>query len=677
MRFPLRLSTHGPGRKLLAAAVIAVGAAGLAELGRQLPVVSIPLAKLDDLLYDSMYRLRKPEDRTNGPVVIVAVDQASLDELLNPKANKRKFGWPWPREIWGYIVGYLDRCGAREVVFDMVFTEPSAYGDDSLFAKRVNAAKVPVVFATKVMGRGKLSDFAPHDIARGTFGAVTPGDLKVVQREYDPLIEGFPSLASSAVGIARGSPIPLADRFLLHFYGPYMRPEGRQTFRYLKASAVFGAAAGQPTTLDPGIFRDKIVLIGTIAAGTYDAKASPLSDPYPGVEVQATAIENLLAGKRVKQVPEVWGVFATIFVAMLASIGIVAPRGAALKLAAAMASAGALFGCGAFLFLGQQIYWLPLAAPVAALAMATVGSFAWTYAVEDRERRLVLKAFSQYVSPQVVAEIARDYDSLKLGGEDREMTVMFTDIQGFTDLSEQLEVDKLSTLLNYYLGEMSSLVLATNGTLDKYIGDAIMSFWNAPLRQPDHAVLACRAALALVKREAEIQPDLQRLGAASMLTRIGINSGRMKVGNMGSPQKFNYSVLGDSVNLGSRLEGSNKLYGSRILIAQTTADQVRGHFVMRQLDLLQVKGKKIPMAVFELMAEGNVDGDLQFRVSAYETAFALYQKQKWDEAEAALEPLREKCPADEPAAALVRRIAYYRQHPPGDDWDGVYESKSK
>jgi len=323
------------------------------------------------------------------------------------------------------------------------------------------------------------------------------------------------------------------------------------------------------------------------------------------------------------------------------------------------------------------IHWLPMASPLIGLLLATLGAIAWSYLVEGRQRRLVVKALSQYVSPEVASQIDRDPGALKLSGERRTMTVMFTDIQGFTDLSERLDEHKLTDLLNYYLDEMSSIVLSTNGTLDKYIGDAIMSFWSAPIEQKDHALRACRAAIAMEIREREIQDTLNGMGASGLLTRIGINTGPMVFGNMGSKQKFNYSVLGDAVNLGSRLEGANKFYGSRILIAQPTAEFVRETIVLRKLDVLRVKGKLKPMPVFEVLAEAPGDNDLNFRVRHYEDAFEYYQQRRWSDALAEIELLLSRYPGDAPAGALRERIIGMAKNPPSTDWDGVYVAKGK
>ncbi|HXE52503.1 MAG TPA: adenylate/guanylate cyclase domain-containing protein, partial [Tepidisphaeraceae bacterium] len=555
MRIPLTIRAQSPVRKIIAAGVIALVSAGFAIAIAHLPGSRIAMGKLDNLLYDSLYRLRPVTDQTNGPVVIVAVDDNSLNQLSHQGIGKKSYGWPWPREFWGYMLPYFQKCGARAVAFDMLFSEPSVFnewsGDDGAFAGKVNGVKIPVIFGSLVQSDGRPGNFAPP-VKQPVFGAINVGD-DVVYRSYQPAVRGFTSLASQTA--ARTGGRPFSEPFLLHYYGPYRTRGGRHTFHYVSAANVLGASIGMKNTgVDPSMFKNKIVLIGAITIGTFDLKSSPLSAEYPGVEVQATAITNMLARQRVRAISLAWSAAAAFLAALAAAAGVMFPRRVWLKLLAAVITLLVLLAVAAKLFLGRQIDWLPLASPLAALLIATVGAFAWSYMTEGRQRRLVLKALSQYVSPAVAAEIDRDPSALKLGGERREMTVMFTDIQGFTDLSERLDEHKLTELLNFYLDEMSSLILANDGTLDKYIGDAIMSFWNAPIRQEEHAILACRAALALERREREIQPQLQQLGAIGLLTRIGINTGPMVFGNMGSRQKFNYSVLGDAVNLASRLE---------------------------------------------------------------------------------------------------------------------------
>ncbi len=684
MHIPVRLNPQHPARKVIAAVLIAAIATGVAYALRVLPGFSIAGAALDNTLYDAFYHLRKYGDRKDQPIVIVTSDEETVANL----ATKR-IRWPYPRILWGNAIKYLQQCGAKAVVFDIIFQEPSGF--DQEFGKMLDEARIPVVIGSMVDEHGKPAPFAPKVSKPPLLGAVNILNDKVI-REYKPAVGGTPSLAIRGAEAA-GVKIPAWAQkpFRLHYYGPTnLHAAGSSsspnapvdhTYRYVHAWSVFTAAQtparAAEVHAEPQLFRGKIVIIGATAAGQYDLKSSPLDSVYPGVEAQATAIDNLMSDQVVEPLSGLEGSACAIIASLLAAFGVIAPRRVLLKVVMAIVAAGLLVAAAIAGFVAYNIHWLPMAAPLVALLLATVGAFAFTYFVEDRQRRLVLKALTQYVSPEVAAEIEQNPDSLKLGGQRREMTVMFTDIQGFTDLSETMESEKLSELLNFYLGEMSALILANNGTLDKYIGDAIMSFWNAPVLQPDHSALACKAALAMRDREAEIQDQLRAMGAPNLLTRIGINTGPMVFGNMGSPQKFNYSVLGDSVNLGSRLEGANKFYGSRILVAETTAASLRDRFLFRQLDMLRVKGKQKPLAVFELLAEGQGEEFVRWRANQYELAFEMYRAQKWDEAESILALILRRDPNDGPASVLLKRVTTLRvDHPPAD-WDGVYVAKEK
>lgn len=316
-------------------------------------------------------------------------------------------------------------------------------------------------------------------------------------------------------------------------------------------------------------------------------------------------------------------------------------------------------------------------APLVAAVIAAFVAMAYSYFTEMRQRQFILKAFAQSVSKEVADEIARDPRKLGLGGARREMTVMFTDLANFTTLSEAVEVEKLASTLQYYLEEMSGVVLGENGTLDKYIGDAIMAFWNAPANQADHAVRACRTALEMRRREKVMQPAIMEMVGTEVYSRFGINSGPMVVGNMGSSYKFSYTVLGDSVNLAARLEGANKMYGTRIMLSESTAMIVRHLFTVRRVDLLRVKGKLKPMAVFELMGEGEVDSTTADLIARYESALAAYTLGEFSRAGEMLEKLARDFPEDGPTATLRVRVERLILHPPEEAWDGVYVAKEK
>ena len=332
----------------------------------------------------------------------------------------------------------------------------------------------------------------------------------------------------------------------------------------------------------------------------------------------------------------------------------------------------------AFLFLARDIRWMPPAAALTAAMLSAFVGLSYSYLTELRQRRFILKAFAQSVSKEVADEIAKDPRKLGLGGQRRDMTVIFTDLANFTALTESIKDEKLTAVLQFYLEEMSGVVLSINGTVDKYIGDAIMAFWNAPTDQLDHATRACRTALEMRRREAIIQPRLREMsGGVDVYSRIGINSGSMFVGNLGSTFKFSYTVIGDSVNLASRLEGANKLYGTRIMVSETTAAAVADRFHLRKLDLLRVKGKQQPIAVFELLGERIGDSQPPPYVGRYEAALALYQTAQFDRAWELLIALNKDFPDDGPTDTLLERVLDLRENPPGPDWDGVYVAKDK
>jgi adenylate cyclase len=330
----------------------------------------------------------------------------------------------------------------------------------------------------------------------------------------------------------------------------------------------------------------------------------------------------------------------------------------------------------AVLFRMDTIIWLPPVSPLIAVGLSVVLSLSWSYFAEDRQARFFLKALSQYLSPQVASELKANPAKLAISTEKGELTILFSDIVSFTDLSERLD-ERVGPLLNFYLDEMSQPVFANNGTLDKYIGDAIMSFWNAPLAQTDHAVRACKTAMAMQKRLAEIQPQLTELGAPGMAARIGINTGICAFGNMGSRAKFNYSVIGDACNFASRLEGVNKIYGTHALIGETTAKLVRDQFILRKIDVMRAKGKQRPLAIFELMGEGKPDSATASFIAQYELAFARYCARDWDAAERILLEILSANPLDGPSRTLLARVSLFRRDPPNEVWDGVFVALEK
>jgi len=424
------------------------------------------------------------------------------------------------------------------------------------------------------------------------------------------------------------------------------------------------------------VFKGKIVLIGATASGLLDIKESPVSSLFPGVEVHATAIDNLLTGDHVYLTPTALQILCALALSLFAAIGIVLPRSANVKVIVTAVAILIAIGLPVVLFQGQSIRFLPPAILLLTLAISTISGFIFSYQVEDRQRRFMVKALARYVSPRVADELAKDPSKLSLGGQSRTMTVMFTDAAGFTQLSETLSPDQVSKLMNFYLDELSSVILQADATLDKFIGDAIMCFWNAPLEQTDHALIACRVARAMQRRCDELQEEFKRLGAVKGLyMRVGVSTGPMVVGNMGSSQRFSYTVLGDAVNYASRLEGANKFFGTRILLAAATAEQVKGKLPMRRLDYVRVKGRHQAEFIYELLVSDDRER-LQF-AHDYEFAWALYEARKWDQAEKSLLEILANFGDDSMSKALLERVRTFRANPPVDDWDGSYNLLEK
>ena len=666
-------------RRIVAVLAIGFASAGTALLLGMIPGVSRAMQLADHVLYDTFYRARPAHPQESAPVVILGIDDRSLEEV----DRQLGFGWPWPRPSWAVIARYLQDAGARAMVLDVLLSERSANGtaDDDEFAASIDqVAQLPLVFARVARPDGQWGRFKPQIQRPVEFGGVDVSTERVY-RDFHPTRHGRPTLALAAVRAAGLSPKLAPDQpFLLHYYGPHRDAGGRPTFPTYMASRPILAQAGEVAGdlgIEPAHFRDKIVVVGSMAEGLQDIKAAPHDPRFPGCEVQATAILNLIRGDAVRPVPPIFLIFTAAGAATLASLGAIAPRQTWIKLLAAAVVISAVILVAQQLFLGQPIRWLAPAGPLLASVLALVGGMAWSHFVEDRRARVLFKALEQCLSHDVAVELERDPRRLAVGGRQLEMTVMFTDLAGFTALTEELK-EKIGPTLNYYLGEMTEQIHKVNGTLDKYIGDAIMTFWNAPLDQPEHARHACDAALAIQRREREIAPRMAELGAPDTLTRIGINSGQMFVGFTGSARKLNYTVIGDAVNLAARLEPANKLYGTQILVSEATAERCREWFLFRRVDLLQVKGKSEPIGVHELLGDAEAGaGPLGALCRRFEQAFELYRARKWDSAEALLLELAAQFPDDGPTKTLLGRVRAYRQSPPPPDWDGVFVATTK
>ncbi len=388
-------------------------------------------------------------------------------------------------------------------------------------------------------------------------------------------------------------PTDETGRVLIHYYGP------QQTFPTYSAVDVLH------DRIDPSAFRGKIVLLGATAVSIGDIRVTPYSPVFPGVEVRATAMQNLINNDFMQR-PR-W--MAVVDIVLLLGLGIglsfAFPR-TGVRLGAAILGGTFVILIAAALYLfDRQRIWLNVTYPSLLLLTLFVATTVLHYFRTEGEKRQIKGAFQHYVAATVVDEIMGKLDQLTLGGEKRELTVLFSDIRGFTTVSEHIPPEEMVGLLNVYLTRMTQKVFDNQGTLDKYIGDAIMAFYGAPIALEDHALRACRTALDMMKELMALHTDWVRDGKPLLDIGIGINTGPMIVGNMGSEERFDYTVIGDAVNLGSRLEHMNKTYGTNILLSEFTWHQVKDtDLALRQIDLARVRGRREPVAIYELMVPG-------------------------------------------------------------------------
>jgi adenylate cyclase len=296
---------------------------------------------------------------------------------------------------------------------------------------------------------------------------------------------------------------------------------------------------------------------------------------------------------------------------------------------------------------------------------------------EEKKKKEIRDAFSRYVAPSLVSDILRDPAKLVLGGEERRLTVFFSDIRGFTTISEGLTPQALVKLINDYLTPMTDIILKSGGTVDKYMGDAIMAFWGAPVWQEDHAIRAANTALEMMEKLRLMQAEWEKQGIPRLDIGIGLSTGRVTVGNMGSHMRFDYTVMGDSVNLGSRLEGLNKEYGTHIIVPKYTYEDIRQEFILRKLDHIRVKGKKVPIKIYELMGRKDAGDKLREAAGIFEEGLDAYMARDWDKAEARFRKTLGLIPDDGPSNAFLKRVAGMREADLPEDWDGVCVMKTK
>jgi adenylate cyclase len=689
-----------------------------------------PLHMLELRGIDARQQFRGPL-AVGDQVAIVGVDEKSLAE----------FGrWPWPRSRMAELITKLTKLGAAVIALDIVFAEPQPEDDPELakairdsgrvvlgyfidFAAPREQQSPPGLSSYNLLkpglgnspGQNRLST-APRivdnipEIAeaakRGGYFNMFPDDDGIFrrvplgirfmsegagQRILSPLsVEAIrrtqrnPMLGMSfddggvtGVTIA-GVPIPVDanGNFWLNYAGP------GHTFRHFSAADVIDGRIGGDA------LRDRIVLIGTTATGTYDIRATPFDPVSSGVEIHANLIEDVLRGRFIV-IPR-W--LASADVGLIILTGIVL----GLALTFFKGVGGGLFVLGVFAAYvgGTQFLFVRRGIPLSIVypTLSILSSFSavviFHYMTEVREKRRIRNAFNLYLEPSVARLVSEDPSRLRLHGEKKDLTVLFSDLRDFTTASEALDAESLVEFMNEYFGTMTEEIFKHGGLVDKYIGDAIMALWGAPLTIPDHAVKACQAALDMAGRLESLQDAWRRIASAGhdgadrppsprLRIGVGINTGPMVVGNIGSQRRFNYTVMGDAVNLASRLEALNKAYGTRILIGENTRAAIGDEYLVREIDSVRVKGKRQPVRVFELLAKRGDSALLVPFAAAFDDALRAYQERDWPLALQRFEAFMNEYPDDTPGRIYVERCRLLIENPPDEAWDGVYTFTSK
>ena len=474
----------------------------------------------------------------------------------------------------------------------------------------------------------------------------------------------YPALEWLKVGASR---IPV-DRHIQALV-PY---RGLQhSFSYVSASDVINGKA------DADVLNNAIVLVGTTAPGLYDLRAVPVANQYAGVEIHA----NLLAGildSTIKQKPA-YTVGAEFLLLLATGIFL----SLCLPLLSPMMASVVTFSLLTLLTLGNFAFWqyenlvMPLASTILMILIIFLLNMSYGFFVERRGKRQIANMFGQYVPPELVDEMGENPDMVTFEAENRELTVLFSDVRGFTTLSESLSPGDLSLLMNEYLTEMTRIIHENRGTIDKYMGDAVMAFWGAPVQDEQHARHALDTGMAMLEALKGIQQDFVARGWPEIKIGVGLNSGMMSVGDMGSQFRRAYTVLGDAVNLGSRLEGLTKNYGVEIIVGEETRALVKD-YAYRELDVVRVKGKDEPVAIFEPVGlKEQLSKEVLKELKLHQETLKLYRAQEWDRAEMQFINLQKMSPDRALYALYIERIGQYRQNSPGDNWDGVHTHTTK
>ncbi len=638
-------------------------------------------------------------DSASSEIVIVSIDEKSLEDAKLGAFSQ------WKREYYAQAIDALNAAGAAAIGIDVTFPDASAHGKSDDEALRDTLKKYDNVV---IAGRYYFDNgIRQTDMPNAT---IMEADPKVgwinVQLDDDGFVRTIPLFAATKDKTVEAFSLQLARAYLkaepvdyrivkdsFHFSEkiviPTMTKRDKDTNQDVHLMYVnYFAEPNKFTRIsfidllngklvdtygNPIDFKDKIVLIGPTAIDLQDDYLSPVSKGVrmPGVEIHANNIQTLITQQFLRDQTD-FSLWLTLFAFLAVNITLFAILKVRYTLPLTILEIFGVLVAGIIAY--EFRIFLNVIYPISLIVLSFVGTYLLRFIIEQKGRKFIEGAFGHYVNKDIVKQIQKDPKSLVLGGIKRNITIFFSDIEGFTSLSEKLEPNKLVSFLNEYLQEMTEIILKYQGTLDKYEGDAIMAFWNAPLPLYDHALNACLAALENQSKLAELRAKWAKEGKPQISARIGINTGDAVVGNMGSRDRFDYTAMGDDVNLGSRLEGINKQYGTRIIISESTYRDVKDKLLTRELDLIRVKGKNEPVRIYELIGKKeSAAADMQTALDVFARALASYRQKDFLAAKQYFESIKN----DPPSEIFAKRCEEFMKNPPEDNWDGVYTFTTK
>ncbi|MBN2323449.1 MAG: adenylate/guanylate cyclase domain-containing protein [Spirochaetes bacterium] len=642
------------------------------------------------------------EGLEGADVVIVGIDDQSYASLGT---------FPWPRSVHARLVKNLKRAGARTVLFDIEFTEDSEDpAEDIALQKEIEEAG-NIVLAGKLIVQERegfslssllppierLAGVAPFGFTGTKFD--TDGFVRryILYRDYegqrifslglatlikDLKLEGDPSgwfvelgtgdyMLGGQYYIKKYDDLPST---LINYYGP------AYSFNTISYEQVVDEE-GFKHLLERDTFKDKVVLVGATIEELHDNFPTPFyiagkETLTPGVEIHANFVQNVLDQNYISHVPDIYVYLITLIFTILIAF-IIKRTKPLIGILAAVGIAVIYLVVNLFLFARMQIL-MNFITPMTGIGGAVIGCIAYQYFSEEKEKMRVRSVFKHYLAENVVDSVLEDTDALKFGGEKKHLTVLFSDIRSFTTYSEKYSPEDVVSILGEYLTEMVDVILKYQGMLDKFVGDEVMAVFGAPYYMEDHAKKACLSALEMIRTLDRLKEKWTEQGRETFNIGIGVNTGDMIVGNLGSTQIFDYTVIGDAVNLGARLEGINKVYqtANNIIISEFTKNEIGDEIVTRELDSVRVKGKKKPVAIFELVGEKEVIVYPEEFLAHFTQGLDGYKSMQWDRA---INEFREgiKIKEDEVSKMYLKRCQHFKKNPPGEEWDGVFTLKSK